>query len=325
METIGLIGDIGATHARLGRVVSDNALDFKESITDIRIFRCKEFETIEDLISYYLALVDSLEHPGRGVIAIAAPVDGDHVYMPNLGWQFSQIRVTENLGFNTLVFVNDFEAQAHGIRKFTAKDRVQVGPGEPVKRFPIAVLGPGSGLGMAGIIPSGNQMTILSSEGGHAGYSPGDEMEVAIFRFLMETYGRISNERLLSGQGIENLYKAVLHIHDVKRKPLAAYEITANAISDQCFFCRKSLDLFCAILGSVAGDIALIMGAKGGVYLTGGIVPRFLDFLKRSEFRNRFEDKGRFSGYLNQIPTYVVTAEEPGLLGAKVIFDGQNA
>jgi glucokinase len=203
--------------------------------------------------------------------------------------------------------------------------KVKIGGGASVEGKPISVCGPGTGLGVANLIPltnAGNeQWQCISGEGGHIDFAPFNEVEQQVKDFIHKIKKRVSYEQLLSGYGLEQVYQALLFIKEAKenitiKDKLSAKDITSKALNGTCATCKETLTLFCNVLGSFAGDLALIMNSQGGVYIAGGIVPRFIDYLQASDFRTRFERKGRLSAITEQAPTYVITEEQPGLLGA---------
>jgi len=197
-----------------------------------------------------------------------------------------------------------------------ASDRLQIGSGQSLAGFPVAVLGPGTGLGVSGLAHYQGHPAPIVTEGGHVDFAPTNEQEIEILRFLLKQYDHVSAERLLSGMGLENIYQALAQIRGEQVEKLKPAEISALAFESGDALALATLDQFCAILGSVAGNTALTYGAQGGVYITGGIIPRMLDFFAQSSFRARFEAKGRFVEYMAAIPTYVVVHKQPGLLGA---------
>jgi glucokinase len=187
----------------------------------------------------------------------------------------------------------------------------------------MAVTGPGTGLGLAGLAFGDAGPVTLQTEGGHAHFAPTDEVEIGILRFLLKKYDRVSIERLVSGMGLENIYQALCDLRGVAAQSLKAPEISTRALDKTDAICEEALARFCAILGSYAGDVALTLGAKGGVYITGGIVPRLIPYFHKSQFRSRFEAKGRLSGFNRPIPTFVVVAKQPGLLGSAAVLNHQ--
>jgi glucokinase len=256
-------------------------------------------------------------------VAIANPVDGDQVRMTNYHWQFSIEETRVNLGLETLVVVNDFTALAMALPRLAAHDFRQVGNGHAVKNSVIGLLGSGSGLGVSGLIPSADGWTSLGSEGGHTSFAPADARESAVLQFAWRQYEHVSFERLLSGPGLELTYLALAELNQLTVKALSAPDITRKALDDNDALCAETLEVFCSMLGSAASNLAVTLGATGGIYIGGSIVPRLGEFFDRSGFRKRFEQKGRFSSYLSNIPTFVITAPEATFLGTSAILDTQ--
>jgi glucokinase len=308
-NSIWLVGDIGATNARFGLVSPDGAILHSSSAADT------DSDTIEKAVRSYLAQTRSLASPRIGCLAIAAPVKGDEVRMTNRPWSFSIGTLRDELGFERLEIVNDFTAVALSLPHLGAGDRLGVGGGPPVPDRPIAVLGPGSGLGTSGLIPTGMGWLPLTSEGGHMTMSPLTERESAVLEKMRRQFDHVSAERCLSGPGLINLYNALAMIDGVPAVPYTAAQITDPATAAHDPLCREATAMFCEMLGTLASNLALALGAQGGVYLAGGIVPRLGTRFVESGFRARFEAKGRFSHYLAVIPTYVVTHPLPAFLG----------
>jgi glucokinase len=195
------------------------------------------------------------------------------------------------------------------------QDVRSIGGGSGVPGAPMAVLGPGSGLGVAGLVPNGSGHVVVPTEGGHATMSSTSSREDAILDALRQRFGHVSAERVLSGPGIENLYEVIATLDSTDAPPRNAAQITVAALEDTCSISREALDMFCAMLGGFAGNVALTYGARGGIYIAGGIAPRILDFLVNSEFRRRFEQKGRLAAYLEAIPTQVILHPAATFLG----------
>lgn len=328
---INLIADIGGTNIRLA-LVSNNADNSPSeasppeiNITDIETYQCKEFKQLNDVIAHYIEEKSLTHHTINACLAIACPVDNDLISMTNLPWQFSQKALKQSLRLNRLSLINDYTAIAMAIPLLSDKQKVKIGGGVTVVGKPIAVCGPGTGLGVANLVPitvaGHNQWHCFSGEGGHIDFAPINKIEQQVLNFIQDIKQRVSYEQLLSGFGLEQIYQALLFITQGKeittvKEKLSAKEITTKALDESCNICEQSLTLFCNVLGSFAGNLALIMNSQGGVYIAGGIVPRFIDYLKASDFRERFETKGRLAYITEQAPTYVITEEQPGLLGA---------
>lgn len=221
-----------------------------------------------------------------------------------------------------LILINDFTAQAYAISQMSSTELIQVGGTSCEINAPKAVLGPGTGLGVSGLIPCSNGGYIaLAGEGGHTSFSPFDDTEVMIWQYAKKKYGHVSAERFLSGSGLVLIYEALADREGIKSSKIAPELISEQALSGRSPLCRLTLDIFCAMLGTISANLALTLGARGGVYLCGGIIPRFIDYFKTSPFRMRFENKGRFNAYLAAIPVYVVLAKYPGIYGVAVALE----
>ena len=311
-----LIADIGGTYARFALETAQGRFEHIASL------RCAEYADFHAAVSAYLATLPGLQIAHAGV-AIANPVEGDQVRMTNYHWQFSIEEMRQRLGLDTLVVVNDFTALAMALPRLSGRDVRQVGGGQAHEKSVIGLLGSGSGLGVSGLIPANNGWVALGTEGGHTSFSPRDEREIALLRFAWKHFDHVSFERLLSGPGLELMYRAMADYAGRPAEDLLAPEITQRALDDADPVCVETLELFCALMGTAAANLAVTLGALGGIYIGGGIVPRLGEAFDRSPFRHRFEDKGRFSAYVAAIPTYVITAEHATFIGASAILDAQ--
>ncbi|WP_251977949.1 glucokinase [Salinicola avicenniae] len=309
MTTPALIGDIGGTNARFALVMPGSV-----ELQSIETLPCARYAGLVEAIQAYLERVGA-ETPSEACLAFACPVHEDRVKMTNNDWAFSKREVAETLGMATFKVINDFTAQALGVPHVDEKDLVKIGEGEAEPRNPRLVIGPGTGLGVAGLVPSQRHWIPLTTEGGHATFAPTDERERQLLDYFRARYGRVSLERLLCGQGLLDLYLAHAALLNVTAHYNTPAEVTGAARAGDRV-ARETLMRFLKILGSASGDAALMLGALGGVYLCGGILPRLLEWLPRSDFRRAFADKGRLSAYNAGIPTWVVTAPWTGLLGA---------
>jgi glucokinase len=307
--TLWLVGDVGATNARFGLVSPDG--EIRHSST----FGCADFEEIGDAVEAYLEQRGSLPRPRVGALAIAAAITGDFIQMTNHPWSFSVAALRDRLGFERLSAINDFTAVALALPRLSASDRTQVGGSAPVGGKPIAVLGPGSGLGASGLVPTGSGWAALTAEGGHATMPPANDRESAVLDLMRERFDHVSAERVLSGPGLVNLYNALAALDRVPAAPYTAAQITDPGIGASDRLCREATEMFCAMLGTIAGNLVLTLGAQGGVYIAGGIVPRLGQRFVDSGFRPRFEAKGRMQPYLAAVPAYVVTHRLPAFLG----------
>ena len=309
----GLVGDVGGTHARFAVATLDGD---RVSIGEPVTYRAADYPTGDAALTAYLAQLDE-DKPRFAVVAAAGPInDGAVVFTNNTAWSFSESGLTKVGGFKRARLINDFTAQALAIDQFGDKDCRRIGPkGRPPKRGTAVILGPGTGFGAAARVDDGQTRATSTTEGGHTGFSPGDEVEIEIARRLMVRFGRVSVERVVSGPGLLNLYQTLAEIRGEPALQTAPDLVTRHGLAGEPL-CKLALQRFCAILGSVAGDFALAYGARAGVFISGGIAPDIFDFLAASDFRRRFEAKGRMSDYLKPIPTQVVINPHAALIGS---------
>ncbi len=310
-----LLGDIGGTNARFAWQAGDGA-----PLQDILALATADHPSVGAAISHFLAATGR-NAPPWCAIGIANPITGDRVQMTNSHWSFSISALQAELGFERLRVINDFTALALALPDLVPSELRQLGGAATVPDSAIGLIGPGTGLGVSGLLPGATPGTWvpLQGEGGHVTLPAADEREAAVLRVLHERFGHASAERAVSGMGLEALHAALTTLDEpANTKPaLPAAEITARALAGSDARCTEAVALFCSFLGSVAGNLALTLGARGGVYIGGGIVPRLGALFEGSAFRERFEAKGRFRGYLAQIPVFVIhTSVSPALLGA---------
>ncbi len=310
-----LVADIGGTNARFG--LEDYA---SSSLQFVRIYSVSDHTQFIDALANFLRDVAAEDGwqptPRAACLAVACPPDADVIQFTNSPWSINRTDVAELLQVAQIDIINDFAAVGHAVSGLKPQDWHQVGVGHPVIGKPIAILGAGTGLGVCSLIPVGTGYHVIEGEGGHVDFAPVDEHEAAVLRVLTARFGRVSVERLVSGAGILNIYKALAELAGKTPALESPAEITESALQGVDSLSVKSLQMFCRILGSTAGNLALTLGAKGGVYIAGGIVPRFIEFLEQSEFRRRFEAKGRLSSFLSDVPTRVVIKDDLGLFGA---------
>jgi glucokinase len=242
--------------------------------------------------------------------------------MTNHPWSFSVAALRARLGFERLEVINDFTAVALALPCLGAADRLAIGGGSPAAGAPLGVLGAGSGLGVSGLIPASAGWVPLTGEGGHVTMAPADECESAVIDHLRRHFDHVSAERLLSGPGLVNIYNSLCALAGMPARGYTAAEITDPATGAVDPLCRESTNLFCAMLGTVAGDLALTLGARGGIYIAGGIAPRLGRNFLASPFRERFEAKGRMRSYLAAIPTYLVVHPLPAFVGCAALLTG---
>jgi glucokinase len=309
-DSLRLVADIGGTNARFALLRGAYGVLEKE-----RTLVTASYPGIDAAIEDYLCQVEA-EMPLEAAIAIANPITGDTVKMSNSPWSFSIEEVRRKLGLGRLLLLNDFTALAMALPAIPAAQLQQVGGGAAAPDSPLALIGAGTGLGVSALIPYKNEWIPLSSEGGHVSLCATSDREAAIIAATRLTHPHVSAERLLSGMGLENLYRAVVRLESATLESLSAAQITERGLKGEDRFCCEALDTFCAMLGSIAGNLALTIGARGGLYIGGGIVPRLGDYFARSRFRECFEAKGRFESYVAAIPTFTIHASNPALLGA---------
>jgi glucokinase len=307
---INLVADIGGTNLRIG--MTDN----NGEISTLSVYQCSDYAGLAEIVADYIAVNDLSDLVINACFAIACPVEQDLIVMTNLPWQFSKLELQKSLGLNTLLFINDYTAIAHAVPYLNEDQKVKVGGGKVQLEKPISICGPGTGLGVANVIPSDNGWISLGGEGGHVDFAPINNLETQILQFLLTRYEHVSYEQLLSGLGLEQIYQALMHIRGEEAKAYSAQDISEKALNKNCDICEQALAQFCSILGSFAGNLALTMASFGGVYIAGGIVPRFIEYFKNSNFRSRFEAKGRFVAFNRTIPTFVITESQPGIIGA---------
>lgn len=305
-----LVADIGGTNARLA-IASAHDLSLSHQHT----FACAEYDSLAEVVRAWQQ-TSNAQLPSMACFAIAGPIDNGHVKMTNLSWEFSVKALEQELGLKELHAINDFAAMANAAPVLSKNELLSLKPGQAMENSPLAIIGPGTGFGCAALVPSGNSWITLASEGGHASFAPTTELERQILELLSKKYPHVSVETLLCGRGMLDIYKALAQIHDHTAKDYIPRDITQKGLSGEDNFCVQSLEVFCGILGSVAADKALTYGARGGVFIGGGIVPRLKDFISTTNFYAHFINKGPMSDYVKDIPVQVMIAEQPALTGA---------
>jgi glucokinase len=282
-----MVVDIGGTNARFA-LVPAGSLEPQDEIT----VQCADFASLEDAARSYL------HNRGNPVVREAAldvavqPL-GDFIKLTNGPWGFSIEQTRHVLGLDRLQVVNDFTALALAVPTLRPEEVQSVGGGDAVAGTPIAVIGPGTGLGVSGLIPVNGRFVALQGEGGHTAFSPMNKREIDVLGWLLKKFDHVSTERVVSGMGLENLYQALCSLDGGQARPFGPDKITAAAMAGSDPHCTEAVHMFCAILGTAAANLVLTLGARGGCYIGGGIVPRLGDFFLRSPFRQYFETKGR--------------------------------
>lgn len=308
MSIKALVADIGGTNIRLG------VADLSDlSISDILTYQCEDFTNVDEAIEKYFA--ETAQSVTHACIDVATAVTGDQISLTNNHWHFSQQALQKKFGWQYLSVINDFTAIAMSVPSISDDKKVQIGGGQAQTNKPIAIYGAGTGLGVAHLVHTGEKWLPIDGEGGHVDFAPIDQDEINVLQQLQNKYARVSAEQILSGLGLVQIYQSLCAAEKVEAKDYKPADITEQALANNDQLAVRSLQLFCRVLGSFGGNLALNVKALGGVYIAGGIVPRFIEYVKQSEFRTRFDSKGRFSKLVETIPVYIVTEEQPGLIG----------
>jgi glucokinase len=332
-----LLADIGGTNARFGWLAAGS-----DDIAHVMSLRGTDHASVGPAARAYLhklqqLLGDAYTPPSAAAFAVATPVTGDAITFTNSGWAFSRQALRDELGLQVLLVLNDFEALALSlpglrptqVQAIVAPRTTIAGPAAaPAQQATLAVIGPGTGLGVAGLVPTRHGWVAVPGEGGHASLSAADDFEAALLQAVRSLHPHVSAERLLSGIGLPVLHTAVAQVlgRSAQARAASAGSLTANAIVERALtggdeICSRTIDSFCALLGSFAGNVALVLGARGGVYIGGGIVPRLGERFFTSSFRQRFEAKGRFEPYLQAVPTALITDTLAALGGAALALE----
>ncbi|MGE0407847.1 MAG: glucokinase [Amphiplicatus sp.] len=309
MADEALVADIGGTNARFA--LADLAGPAPR-LSETRRFRAEDFATVEEAVAAYLKGVAA--KPKAASFAVAAPVAGARMAFTNSSWVLDIERLGAALGLDDVVVINDFEALAYGVRHLEKTDLAPVKAGAAEAGAPVLVMGPGTGLGEALVAPAPGGPLVIATQGGHVAFAPSTDEEARIVSFLAREYGRVSAERVLSGPGIFNIYRALCAEANAPQVFKTPKEITDGATSDN--MAARAVDMFCAMLGALVGDATLAAGARGGVVLGGGILPRIIDIFLASKFTERFLDKGRMRFYVERIPVDLITRDDAALVGA---------
>lgn len=310
-----LIADIGGTNARFA-LASNEAPFFEQAQT----LQCIDYATVEDAIDTYLQ-THGLNQLGGICFAVAGPIKFESVSFTNSHWTIKSSDLRARYAIDRAQLLNDFEAIAYSLAQLSAEDVSAIGPEgiiDTKRDFTFGVLGPGSGLGVAGLIQRDGQLHPLPTECGHVGFAPDNEQQDQILQILRHKFGRVSNERLLSGPGLVNTHEALCEINQVANPGLTPADIAVAARENSDPLCVQTMEIFFQVLGQVAGDTALAMGAYQGIFIGGGITQRYPRQLAKSQFRAGFENKGRHRDLVEGIPTWLITHKNPGLLGSSV-------
>ena len=309
-----LLADIGGTNARF-------ALMDGGEIGPIEHTRVADFSSVTDAIAAFLTRHAADRPPAAAVLGVAGPVQNNRCVMTNSPWIIDGAELQKMFGFRSARLLNDFEAVAWSLPALQPPDLFPVGEQRPTAAAPMLAVGPGTGFGAACLLQQDAAPFAAVTEAGHATLPATSEREAQVIGQLRRRFGHVSIERVLSGSGLENLYRALAAVDGVTAPDRDAAAITRAALDGSCSISAAALDMFCSLLGDVAGNLALTFCAKGGVYIAGGIVPRFADRLAESNFRTQFESKGRYQSYLRNIPIHIIIRPDASFIGLKAFYE----
>ena len=315
-----IVADIGGTNARFALITGKTQNNFL--IDHIHVLNAREFPSCAAALRAYLEKIGGIK-PLAACLAIAGPVVSDRVRMTNLSWEFSCVAMAKEFGFQHFVAMNDFAAVAAACGELSEEHLVTVKPGSPDQDSTKAVFGPGTGLGVAGLVNYRGQWLPVPCEGGHVNIAPATAFETEVIKAAIGQHGHVSAEIFLSGPGLVNLYRAICAVRGEQARDLAPAEVTTGALLGEDKLLQETLSTFCSLIGSFAGNLALTYGAKGGIYMAGGILPRFTDYLLASDFSQRFRQKGVMSHYVETIPAYLISHPETAFVGAAAWLEQQ--
>jgi glucokinase len=309
-----LLADIGGTNARFALLAGG-------TVGTIAHIPVSDYGSFREALTAYLGKLPKADTIGAAVLAVSGVVQNGRCALTNNPWVIDAADLRAAYGFSTVRMVNDFEAVAWALPCLSRDTLLQVGGGQPVDGAPLVALGPGTGLGVAVSIPLATGHLVLPSEGGHSTMAASSLREDAVIAYLRRRFGHVSAERVLSGNGLENLHEALAAIDHVRLPRRRSTEITQAGIEGSCPTSRAAIDMFCAMLGTVAGNLALTLGARGGIFIGGGILRHVPEYFVSSPFRARFEDKGRFGKYLEPIPAYLILDQHAAFVGLRVLAE----
>lgn len=312
-----LLADIGGTNARFA-ILADGM------VREIARMAVSDYRSFPAVLSAYLGKLPAAGSIRSAILAVPGAIQNGRCELTNNPWVIDAAELRAAYGFSTVRLLNDFEAVAWSLPRLSGDKLLQIGGQQAVEGAPLVALGPGTGLGMATNIPHGHGHLVLSSEGGHSTMAGSTAREDAVIAYLRQRFGHVSSERVLSGRGLENLHEALAALDGIVLPKPRAAEITRDGVEGTCATSRAAIEMFCAMLGTVAGNLALTLGAKGGIYIAGGILRHMPDYLARSQFRARFEDKGRSRKYLEPIPVYLVLDEDVAFIGLRHLAEAEG-
>lgn len=309
-----LLADVGGTNARFALLAGGK-------VGAIAHMAVRDHGSFREALSVYLGNLPEAGTVRAAILAAAGAVQDGRCALTNSPWVIDAAELCAAYGFSTVRLLNDFEAVAWSLPRLSGDNLRQIGGRQPVEGAPLAALGPGTGLGMSANIPHATGHLVLSSEGGHSTIAGRSSREDAVIAHLRQRFGHVSAEHVVSGGGLENLYEALAVLDGIVLPRRRAAEITRYGVEGSCTTSRAAVDMFCAMLGTVAGNLALTLGARGGIYIAGGILRHMPDYFAGSQFRARFEDKGRLRKYLEPIPAYLILDEDAAFAGLRTLAE----
>lgn len=309
-----LLADVGGTNARF-------ALLAEGTVSAVTRMAVSDYGSFQEALATYLGAVAKADRPAHAILAASGVVRNGRCALTNNSWAVDAEELRRTYDLSTVRLINDFEAVAWALPRLDANRLLQLGGRQRISGAPLAAIGPGTGLGMAVSIPHPGGQIVLSSEGGHSTMASGSLREDAVIEHLRRRFGHVSAERVLSGAGLENLYDALASIDGASLPKRRAADITRGAIDGTCMVSRGAVDMFCAMLGSAAGNLALALNARGGIFIGGGILRHMPDYLAASQFRQRFEEKGRLQEFLETIPAYLILDEDVAFVGLRNLME----
>ncbi len=315
-----LIGDIGGTNARFGIIEKNSSIIFS-SIKNIQNLKCNDFECFEDALNFYIKTIK--HHPKIISLAVAGPVDDDKIIFTNNSWKFSKKKIKESHKLKKFLVVNDFVAQATAIPYLSKNHKQILRPGNSIKHTPIIALGPGTGLGFSGLLPTEKNWRPFETEGGNVLLTTKNKLEDEIKLWLQDKEKPVIAETVLSGRGLEFIYEFIIHKYNINKNPLRAEEIHQSALNGSKY-AKKSIKIFFNFLANFIANSILTIGARHSVYIAGGMVPKMIPFLKGSDFFSRLSQHGKYSNYVKSVPIYLSSNPNAGLLGARAALDNKN-
>ncbi len=309
-----LLADIGGTNARFAILAGG-------TVSPIAHMAVSAYGSFREALDKYLGNSPEVGTIRAAILAVSGPIQNGRCALTNNPWVVDAAVLRDAYGLSAVRLINDFEAVARSLPHLSREKFLHVGGGQPAVGAPLVALGPGTGLGVAFSIPHASGHLVFPSEGGHSTMAGTSLREDAVLAYLRRRFGHVSAERVLSGNGLENLHEALAALDGMTLPRRPATEITRAGLEGDCPTSRAAIDMFCAMLGTVAGNLALTLGARGGVFVGGGILRHMPGYFASSSFRARFEDKGRFGKYLKPIPAYLILDEDAAFVGLRTLAE----